>query len=50
MEAAAPKLVAFSALHESIGERLHEANKRVFILVRKPQSSDELRVHVIGGL
>ena len=50
MEAAEPKLVAFSALHGSIGKRLHEAHQRIFLLVRKPEPSDELRVHVIGGL
>ena len=37
-------------MQEAVGERLHETHQRVFFLVRKPESSDELRVHVIGGL
>ena len=37
-------------MQEAVGERLHEAHQRVFFLVRKPEPSHELGVHVIGGL
>src|SRR4029077_19439717 len=39
-----------SPLREAVRERLHEAHQRVFFLVRKPESSNELGVHVVGGL
>jgi hypothetical protein len=39
-----------SPLREAVRERLHEAHQCVFFLVRKPESSDELGVHVVGGL
>ena len=37
-------------MREAVCERLHEAHQRAFFLVRKPKSSDELGVHVVGGL
>src|SRR4029077_4182318 len=39
-----------SALHVAVGKSLHEAHKCIFLLVRKPEPSDELCIHVIGGL
>jgi hypothetical protein len=37
---------AVSPLHESVGERLHEAHQRFFLFVREADPSHELGVHV----
>jgi hypothetical protein len=39
-----------SPLYETVGECLKEAHQRIFLLVRKPEPSHELGVHVVGVL